>query len=52
VHWKADPNGNALADIDKADPQRTHVSDAVGYMIVQEFGMRQNGGPRSTRIGW
>ena len=52
VHWKADPNGNALADIDKADPLRSHLSDALGYMIVQEFGMRQNGGPRSTRIGW
>src|SRR5450756_1230647 len=33
VHWKADPNGNALADIDKADPLRSHLSDALGYMI-------------------
>jgi hypothetical protein len=50
VHWKADPSGNALAAMDKTDPQRTHVSDAVGYMIAQEFGMRMKGGPRSTRI--
>ena len=50
VHWKADPNGNALADIDKADPLRSHLSDAVGYLIAREFGMRVNGGPRSTYI--
>jgi hypothetical protein len=50
VHWKADPSGNALAAMDKTDPQRMHVSDAVGYMIAHEFGMRQNGGPRSTRM--
>jgi hypothetical protein len=40
VHWKCDLNGNTLADIDKSDPQRSHVSDALGYMIAQEFGMR------------
>lgn len=47
VGWKADPNGNVLADIDKADPMRSHVSDALGYMIATEFGMRMIGGPRS-----
>jgi hypothetical protein len=46
VHWKADPNGNALADMDKSDHKRTHVSDALGYLITQEFGMRMKGGPR------
>jgi hypothetical protein len=40
VHWKSDPNGNTIADIDKSDPLRSHVSDALGYMICQEFGMR------------
>jgi hypothetical protein len=40
VHWKSDPNGNTIADIDKSDPLRSHVSDALGYMIAQEFGMR------------
>ncbi len=47
VRWKADPNGNVLADIDKADPMRSHVSDALGYLIAEEFGMRMKGGPRS-----
>jgi hypothetical protein len=29
-----------LPDLDKTDPERTHVSDALGYMIAYEFGMR------------
>jgi hypothetical protein len=40
VHWKCDLNGNTLAEIDKSDPARSHVSDALGYMIAQEFGMQ------------
>jgi phage terminase large subunit len=40
VHWKCDVNGNTLTDIDKSDPARTHVSDALGYMIATDFGMR------------
>ena len=39
VHWKTDPSGNMLKDIDKSDPARTHVSDALGYMIAKEFAM-------------
>ena len=34
VHWKTDVNGNALTDLDKSDPIRSHVSDALGYMIA------------------
>ncbi len=44
VHWKVDLNGNTLAEIDGSDPMRTHVSDALGYMIAQEFGMRGTAG--------
>jgi hypothetical protein len=44
VHWKIDPSGNSLDDIDKSDPARTHVSDALGYMVAREFGMRSKGG--------
>ena len=40
VHWKCDSNGNTVPEIDKSDPLRSHVSDALGYMIAQEFGMR------------
>jgi len=39
VHWKSDLRGNTIADLDKSDPFRSHVSDALGYMIAQEFGM-------------
>jgi Terminase large subunit, T4likevirus-type, N-terminal len=51
VHWKSDVHGNALPDIDKSDPMRSHVSDALGYMIACEFGMRGKAGeiPGSPR---
>lgn len=47
VCWKADPYGNPTADLDKSDPMRTHVSDALGYMVAQEFPMRIQAGERS-----
>jgi hypothetical protein len=40
VHWKTDTHGNMLPELDKSDPQRSHLSDALGYMIAYEFGMR------------
>lgn len=40
VAWKTDPNGNTLGQIDKSDPKRTHASDALGYMVDVEFGIR------------
>jgi len=40
VHWKVDLNGNSLTEIDKSDPARSHMSDALGYMIARDFGMR------------
>ena len=48
MHWKADINGNMLADIDKSDPMRSHLSDAVGYMIAYDFGMR----PKAGEMPW
>jgi hypothetical protein len=40
VCWKADPHGNPLTELDKSDPIRTHVSDALGYWLSREFPMR------------
>jgi hypothetical protein len=40
VAWQADPHGNPLADLDKSDHMRTHVSDALGYYVAREFPMR------------
>ena len=49
VCWKNDPHGNALAELDKSDSRRTHLSDAVGYYVSREFPMRavmgEKGGP-------
>ena len=50
VSWKADPHGNPLADLDKSDPKRTHVSDALGYLVAREFPIKairgEMSGPR------
>jgi len=45
--WKADPNGNPLSELNKSDPMRSHLSDALGYMIVREFPMKRKAGERS-----
>jgi len=47
VCWKTDPHGNPLVELDKSDPLRSHVSDAVGYLIAREFPMRPIMGERS-----
>jgi hypothetical protein len=47
VSWRSDPNGNALAVLDKSDRARTHVSDALGYLIAREFPMRPQMGEKS-----
>jgi hypothetical protein len=47
VSWKADPYGNPLVALDKSDPKRTHVSDALGYLVAREFPMRAIRGERS-----
>ena len=51
VSWKADSHDNLLPQLDKTNPGLTHVSDALGYLIEAEFGLRERGGPRSTYIG-
>ena len=40
VRWRTDVAGNAQGELDKSDPARTHVSDALGYMIAREFNIR------------
>jgi hypothetical protein len=50
VQWKTDSQGNSWKEIDKSDPARTHASDALGYMIAQEFPMRSAGVFHSERL--
>jgi hypothetical protein len=50
VSWKADAHGNSLAELDKSDTRRTHVSDAVGYLIAHKFPMRMLMGERAGPI--
>ena len=50
VHWKTDAHGNTYNEIDKSDPARTHLSDALGYMIAREFALRDTVGFRSERL--
>ena len=51
VAWKSDPNGNTLGAIDKSDPKRTHASDALGYLINAEFGIRGKVAAGKTYLG-
>ena len=50
VGWKLDSNGNTTAALDKSDFRRTHMSDAFGYFIYNQFGLRALSGERSTPI--
>jgi len=50
VHWKTDASGNALNDVDKSDPARTHASDALGYMIARAFPLQADIGYRAERL--
>ena len=40
VRWKKDGDNNMLQEIDKSDSTRSHLSDALGYFVAREFGMR------------
>lgn len=50
VHWKTDPSGNVLSEIDKSDPARTHLSDALGYMIANDCGIHPPGPSHSEPL--
>jgi len=50
VHWKTDANGTTQADIDKSDRARTHLSDALGYMVATEFNMQGTYGDVGERF--
>lgn len=46
VRWKKDAAGNTTSQLDKADPKRTHVSDALGYLVYDKFKIVGGGGER------
>lgn len=50
VVFKAAPTSQTGALDQKTDPQLTHISDALGYLIESEMGLRQQGGARSERL--
>lgn len=50
VAWKTDSDGNAISELDKSNLKRTHASDALGYLIEKEFGLKNYGGPRSSLL--
>jgi hypothetical protein len=49
VAWKRDAHGTALDELAKKDPKRTHLSDALGYMVWQECRPHQPG-PQSDPL--
>ena len=50
VQWKRDAHGHVLNQIDKSDRNRTHLTDALGYVAEFEFGMRGTCGLKSGPI--
>jgi len=40
VVYVVDSHGNTIPEIDKRDRKRTHLSDAVGYLVWTEFPIR------------
>lgn len=40
VQFAKDNSNNLLAALSTADAARTHISDALGYLIYEEFGLR------------
>ena len=37
-------------EIDKSNSERTHTSDALGYLVEEEFGLKGFAGFRQERI--
>jgi hypothetical protein len=46
VARKTSPNGNPVSELNKKDPMRSHLSDALGYYVAREFPMRGQSGER------
>lgn len=46
VAWKQDANGNMTGDMEKKNPALTHISDALGYLVMREFPLRGRSGER------
>ena len=50
VVWKTDANGNALGVVDNSDKMRTHLSDALGYLVVKKYALAPKIGLRRGSI--
>lgn len=46
VKWQQDSNGNSTGLLDKSDKKRTHISDALGYMVEYNFSLKSKAGGR------
>lgn len=46
VKWLTDSNGNSTGVLDKKDKKRTHISDALGYMVEYKYGLKTRSGGR------
>lgn len=44
VRWDQDSGGNKSGMLDKTDKKRTHITDALGYMVEYNFALRGRSG--------
>jgi hypothetical protein len=47
VSWAVDSHGVMTSALNKRNPKRTHMSDALGYLVWSEFGVKHDGGFKS-----
>jgi len=50
VTWSTDSTGAPTRDLNKKDRDRTHLSDALGYFVSQDFPLRPTIGEQSRRV--
>jgi hypothetical protein len=50
MKWKRSGTGEALPDLDDSNPLRGHMSDALGYLVDRELGMKSKIGEMQQRI--
>ena len=45
MRWRRDVAGNTMNELDKSNPQRSHSSDALQYLVAGELAMK-------SQVGW
>ena len=50
IQWEEDSNGQTIFELDGTDKMRTHISDALGYLVEVEFAIKRQSGEVSESL--